>query len=141
MNRGTAATPGGDFSRLGMNADDKKPNPAPELIIDGIISTICNAGMLCCAWLATHGNPHAGNIIKLISALTAILTPLVALVWFKPGDPIPRWREWISHIIDCATVFILAWYGWIWCSMAIAAGWFAAAVLFERKRVVAKMKG
>ena len=107
----------------------------------GVVSTIFNLGIPLASWYATHGNAGAGNVVKLMAALTVILTPFVFLSFLSPGKPVPRWREWSSHISDGATVAILTWNGWMWCALAFTFGWIGAAILFGVKRAATTPNG
>ena len=56
-----------------------------------------------------------------------------------PGEPTPRWREWMSHITDAITVGILTWHGWLWCALAFTMGWIGCCILFGVKRHAARL--
>lgn len=104
-----------------------------------LASATFNIGIPIAAWYAVNGNAPAGNIVKLLAAVTALLCPFVFLTFLHPGEPTPRWREWMSHISDGITVSILVWHGWLWCSLSFTIGWIAACAMFTAKRTAARL--
>jgi hypothetical protein len=93
-----------------------------------------NVGIPIAAWFAVNGSKGAGNIVIVMAILTLCLMPLAIFCILKPGEPTPRWREWLSHISDAIIVSLLVWNGWIFCSVCFALGWFATLMLFMVKR-------
>ena len=98
-------------------------------------SVAFNMGIPIASWFAVTGSDPAGNVVKLIAAVTAILCPLVLIIAFlNPGKPVGHWREYSSHISDITTIAILVWHGWLWCSLAFTMGWFCCLLLFTAQR-------
>ena len=107
-----------------------------------LLSAAANIAIPVAAWYAVNGNIGAGNVVKLLAAVTAILCPMVILAFIiSPGNPVPKWREWMSHISDAATVSILAWHGWLWCALAFTIGWIVNVIMFGVKRNASIFKG
>lgn len=94
---------------------------------------LTNIGIPLLAWYGVHGVAGAMNLVKMVAGFTAIMLPIALGVglFSEKFEKVPKWRQWMSHFSDFATITILAWYGWIWCSTAFACGWIATCIVYE----------
>ena len=95
-----------------------------------ILMFVFNLGTVAASWYAVHGNTGCETIVKLLAIMTLLFCPLTLLVFAAKPKPKPLWEQWFSHASDAATVGILAWHGWLWCSLAFSIGWIACWAMF-----------
>jgi hypothetical protein len=85
-------------------------------------------------WLAVTGVIGAGNIVKLLAVVNALLAPLVLVgtVVERNPDKRPNWMKHFSTVADFGETFALCWWGWWWCSLGFALGSLVGAAIRYR---------